>query len=148
LADQSKIEIEGRLGIYPTHAPANVLEYKIGELCKGDKIKVLLSDMRGEGNIKILLADTPISNQESCVNTLYGLSVAVVTNAPICCMCFLPALYCPKPTVPAIEENTITHGGEEKTFTVPKDGVYYLAMEAENGNVIYKGYIEIIKTEK
>ena len=149
LAAHDRIEIEGKLNVDENKNPLNVDEYKIGELYKGDKIKVVMSRMRGDGNIKVLLANTPRAGQETYLNFLHAYLVAIGMNGPVECLpCLCYSLICPKPTIPAIEETTITYEGEEKTFTVPKDGVYYLNMEAEKGNVIYKGYIEVIKTEK
>ena len=126
----------------------NVNEYKIGELQKGDEIKIVASNMRGDGNVKVLLTNTSITGRETCLNGLYLLFFTPGICTACCPPCSLYSLVCPegKPTVPAIEETTITYEGEEKTFTVPEDGVYYIDMEAEGGNVIYKGYIGIIKT--
>lgn len=150
LADQVRIEIEGKVNMHPdTNTPINVNEYKIGELQKGDVIKFVVSDMRGDGDLKVLLMNTSMSGLETCLNILYSFfspDGPGWTCGIICCgPCFLFNL---KPTVPAIDDATITFEGEEKMFTVPEDGVYYIDVEAEGGNVVYKGYIEVIKPEK
>jgi len=145
LADQNRIEIEGEVNFIEN--ASTVDEYKKGQLQKGDEIKVVVSDMRGDGNLKVLLANTPRAGQETCLNRVY---YCCTMSNPLCTICRLPCIYydliCPKPTLPTIEKTTITHEGDEKIFTVPEDGVYYLDMETEKGNVIYGGYIEIIKT--
>ena len=153
LADQNRIEIEGALETHhEISVPINVDEYKIEELNKGDKIKVVISGIRGDGNIYVSLTNTSTYRQKERMYFLYG--PLLQATAPAICLypCFLCVCSCyhltPKLIAPIIGETIFTFEGEEKTFTVPKDGVYYLCMEAEEGDVVYKGYIEVIKTEK
>ena len=158
LADQNRIEIEGRLNMNPDSGfPINVDEYKIGELQKGDKIKVVISDIRGDGNIKTTLTNTSVKSQRERLNSLVscfwlgrGTETRGTCGCPGClpCLC-LSTVLLRHSRSSDIEKTTFTSAGE-KTFTVPEDGVYYINMNAKNlkGNVIYSGHIEIIKTEK
>ena len=149
LADQNRIEIEGKLEVGVNQNPLTADEYNIGELHKGDKIKVVMSDMRGDGDIKVLLANTSIKGREVCLNNLYDSFWGPGVPYIICCLpCQIYYVIFPKPTVSVIEKTTIVYEGEEKTFIVPEDGIYYLVMEGDRGRVVYKGYIEVIKTEK
>ena len=147
LADQHRIEIEGKLVVDKHRNSLGIDTYKIGELHEGDKIKVVISHMREGGDIKVILENTSVGAIERYLNQLY-ISFLGYQGA-IWLMCRLPcqSYYMRSPT-PAVEETTIVHAGEEKTFTVPKDGIYHLGMKADGGRVIYKGYIEVIKTEK
>jgi len=147
LADQNKIEIGGELPYnQAVGTPTYVNEYKIGQLQKGDEIKVVMYGMKGEGNARLLLANTSINIQETCLNLSYEVSMAICKSLPCLAPCYiLCGLIGSKPTVPVIAETTITFQGEEKTFTIEEDGIYYLCIEAEKGTVIYKGYIEVIR---
>ena len=147
LADQHRIEIEGVLKT-EDGSPVDIDYHELGELHKGDEIKVVISNIRGDGDILVRLTNYKIPGQR-----LLG---RVVECTPFCrgCCGLLDS------TISLIEA-IVTRGesgmagkifvneGEEKVFTIPKDGVWYLEMDAIDGSVAhYKGYIEVIKTEK
>ena len=137
LADQNRTKIEGRLAVNDEW----IYDYDLGELCKGDEIKVAITDMSGDGNIKFTLTNAPAGLKKISAKGLEG-----IMQLPLCVIC---ADWCPCPSyclllfsMPRpIDETTFAFEGE-KSFIVPRDGTYYLCMEIEEGKANYKGYIE------
>jgi hypothetical protein len=149
LADQNRIEIEGRL-------PQSSQDiYKVGQLQKGDEIKVVITDIRGNGDLVLTLTRFPqIFRMEEFHNFAYR-SFHCLSNLPVLgCTC-IPAYICADTTrliLAGVEtasmggRHTFTYSGEEHIFTIPGDGIWHLDVFALRGSIShYKGYAEIIK---
>ena len=66
LADQNRIEIEGKLDQSSSDViPPNVYDhYELGNLYEGDRAKVVMTSLRGDGNVAVhLVKNTPIFSQ-------------------------------------------------------------------------------------
>lgn len=143
LADSNIIEIEGKLS---TRENVSSCAWKIGELHKGDEIKVVITKMSGDTPIKITVANTTATVRKTIVDTLED-----IMPLPLCWPCdwFLCPSYCLLlDSMPTNINETIFAFEGEKSFIVPEDGVYVVGMDIEKGTVLYKGYIEIIRTEQ
>ena len=153
LADQNRIEIDGVLDEVSSEdiLPNTYDLYNLGNLHKGNEVRVVMTELRGSGDLGLNLARTPIfaQSQEAC-NKLNSL-------CPCCnlsCICsstifdLLDLIGTKGFSSPGRQGGKISDIGEEKILEVPSDGVYYIEVYALEGRINYKGYIEVIKNEK
>jgi hypothetical protein len=153
LADQNRIEIEGRL-IEADGTYISTL-YEIGELGKGDEIKVVITDIRGNGDLFVSLTKDPQLVRMTQILDSFTYHLKMLSEVPCCGTCCLCLSTIPNTLslIPATAEipfrvvgKTFRYSGEEQIFTIPKDGMWYLKITGRNGDIPhYKGYIEVIK---
>jgi hypothetical protein len=155
LADQNRIEIEGRLDEPSSDVTLlNIHDhYKLGNLHKGDRVEVVMTSLRGDGDVSVnLVKNISIFSQLS--EFFYRLGSCPPCGGLLSCLGTWAdnfhgtALLAQGLSSPGEQYVMISNTGEEKILDVPSDGMWYIELNTENGNVRYEGYIEVIKAEK
>jgi hypothetical protein len=152
LANENKIEIGGVLDKVSSDVlfPNTFDYYSLGYLHKGDEIRVVMTELRGSGDVGFNLVRTPIfaQSQEACDKLT---SLSPCCKSPCSCssaiFACLDLVFGTENSSPSRQGGKISNMGEEKILEIPSDGVHYLEVFALKERINYKGYIEVIKIE-